>query len=376
MKNLEDGKFIFLMLYVDDMMIASANMQNIKTLKEELFKSFSMKDLGAAKRILGMKISRDRTKKTLKLSEEDYIKKVLKRFAMQNAKPISTPLAGHFKLTKDMCPKTQEEIAMSKVPYAAAVGSLMYAMVWTRPDIAHAMGVVSKFMENPGKEHWAVKWILRYLKGTTRNVLYFGGTDIFLEGYADADMAGDKDTQRSTTGYVFTIGVIVVSWASKLQKVVSLSTMEAKAVLTWLCTDIKPLVDAVTDFSHASRIPSFFVSFVFLPIVSNASESISSIIFSSRTQQINISLTYSQIYGAVTMNNTMSLGTLLAIIYAQKLEWNFSSEVLIICLVTLIMGVLGLSKRVLQVWVSSLALLLYPLSIAIVFILDYIVGWK
>ncbi|MCO5594631.1 hypothetical protein L7F22_048664 [Adiantum nelumboides] len=138
----------------------------------------------------------------------------------------------------------------------------------------------------------------------------------------------------------------------------------------------EPLVDAVTDFSRASRIPSFFVSFVFLPIASNASESISSIIFSSRKQQINISLTYSQIYGAVTMNNTMSLGTLLAIIYARKLEWNFSSEVLIICLVTLVMGVLGLSKRVLQVWVSSLALLLYPLSIAIVSVLDYIVGWK
>ncbi|RXY01895.1 hypothetical protein DD576_30270, partial [Klebsiella pneumoniae] len=85
-KNLGDGKFIILMLYVDDMLIASANMQDIKDLKEELSKSFSMKDLGAAKRILGMKISRDRTKKTIKLSQADYIKKVLERFAMQNAK--------------------------------------------------------------------------------------------------------------------------------------------------------------------------------------------------------------------------------------------------------------------------------------------------
>ena len=118
-----------------------------------------------------MKISRDTLKKTLTLSQEDYIKKVLERFerfAMQNAKPVSTPLASHFKLTKDMCPKTQEEITyMSKVPYASAVGSLMYAMVWPRPDIAHAVGFVSRFMENPGEEHWqAVKWILRYLKGS------------------------------------------------------------------------------------------------------------------------------------------------------------------------------------------------------------------
>ena len=110
---------------------------------------------------------------------------------------------------------------MSKVPYASAVGSLMYAMVWTRPDIAHAVGVVSRFMENPGNEHWqAVKWILRYLRGTSTHALCFGGTDICLQGYADADMAGDKDTRRSTTGYVFTIGGTAVSWASKLQKIV------------------------------------------------------------------------------------------------------------------------------------------------------------
>jgi hypothetical protein len=79
---------------------------------------------------------------------------VLKRFRMQNAKPVSTPLASHFKLTKEMCPKTQEEIEyMSRVPYSSAVGNLMYAMVCTRPNIAHVVGVVSRYMNNPGKEH-------------------------------------------------------------------------------------------------------------------------------------------------------------------------------------------------------------------------------
>ena len=120
---------------------------------------------------------------------------------------------------------------MSKVPYASAVGSLMYAMVWTRPDIAHAVGVVSRFMENPGKEHWqAVKWILRYLRGTSSHTLCFKGTDASLQGYVDSDMAGDKDTRRSTTGYVFTIGGTAISWASKLQKIVALSTTEAEYV--------------------------------------------------------------------------------------------------------------------------------------------------
>ena len=111
-----------------------------------------MKDLGAAKQILGMRITRDRKNRKLTLSQNEYIQKVLKRFNMHNAKPVSTPFASHFKLSKEMCPKTQEDMDyMSKVPYASAVGSLMYAMVCTRPDIAHAVGVVSRYMKNPGK---------------------------------------------------------------------------------------------------------------------------------------------------------------------------------------------------------------------------------
>ena len=98
---------------------------------------------------------------------------MLKRFNMQNSKLVSTPFASHFKLSKEMCPKTQEEMEyMSKFPYASTVGSLMYAMVYIRPNIAHAVGVVSRYMNNPGKEHWmVVKWILRYLRGTTNQAL-------------------------------------------------------------------------------------------------------------------------------------------------------------------------------------------------------------
>ena len=160
------------------------------------------------------------------------MEKVLQRFNMQDAKPVSTPLATHFKLSKEMCPKTQEDIEyMSKVPYQSAVGSLMYAMVCTRPDIAHAVGVVNRYMSNPGKRHWlAVKWILRYLRGTTSQALCFGGSNTTLQGYADSDMAGDRDSSRSTTGYVFTVGGTAVSWISRLQRVVALSSAEAEYV--------------------------------------------------------------------------------------------------------------------------------------------------
>ena len=102
-------------------------MDHIKGLKCQLAHAFSMKDLGAAKKILGMKICRDREKRTLMLSQADYVEKVLQHFSMENAKAFSTPLPSHLKLTKEMCSKTQqEEDKMSKVPYALAVGSLMY----------------------------------------------------------------------------------------------------------------------------------------------------------------------------------------------------------------------------------------------------------
>jgi hypothetical protein len=107
------------------------------------------------------------------LSQGEYIEKVLERFRMQNAKPVSTPLSIHLKLTKEMCPKTQEEIKyMSRVPYSSTIGTLMYAMVCTRPYISHTVGVVSRYMNNPGKENWeTVKWILKYLRGTATYAL-------------------------------------------------------------------------------------------------------------------------------------------------------------------------------------------------------------
>eukprot|EP00253_Pinus_taeda_P027794 PITA_27794 len=171
LKKRNDGSYIILLLYVDDMLVAGSNMQEINVLKRKLANSFAMKELGAAKQILGMRITRDRKNRKLTLSQNE------------------------------------------------------------RPDIAHAVGVVSRYMNNPGKEHWmAAKWILRYLKGTTDQALCFGGSNISLQGYVDADMAGDRDNRRSTTGYVFTVGGTVVSWVSKIQSVVALSTTEAEYV--------------------------------------------------------------------------------------------------------------------------------------------------
>ena len=179
-----------------------------------------------------MQITRDRKSKKLWLSQEKYIEKVLQRFHIDKAKVVSTPLATHFKLsTRLVSSSDNEKEDMQRVPYASAVGSLMYAMVCTRPDIAHAVGTVSRFLSNPGKEHWnAVKWIMRYLRGTSSLKLCFGIGEPVLCGYTDSDMAGDIDTRKFTSGYLITFAGGAVAWQSRLQKCVALSTTEAEFI--------------------------------------------------------------------------------------------------------------------------------------------------
>ncbi|GKD70219.1 retrovirus-related pol polyprotein from transposon TNT 1-94 [Tanacetum coccineum] len=175
---------------------------------------FEMKDLGPANKILGMQIHRDRVSRKIWLSQKSYVKKILQRFNMQDCKPISTPFPTDVKLSSKMSPSSEKErMEMSRVPYASAVG------------------VVSRYMAEPGREHWeAVKRILRYIKGTSDVALCFGDSDLIVTGYVDSDYAGDLDGSKSTTGYVFTLSGGTVSWVSKLQSVVAMSTTEAEYV--------------------------------------------------------------------------------------------------------------------------------------------------
>ena len=225
-----DGSLIVLILYVDDMLIAGKSVADVNALKHRLHETFAMKDLGDASHILGMRITRDRSRKLLFLSQKEYIDRVLERFHMEGGKAISTPLPPYAKLSHDDCPQMDVETAeMSRIPYATAVGSLMYAMVATRPNLAHAIGVVSRYMSNPGKQHWdAVRGILRYLRGTSELSLCYGEQDMSVRGYVDSDYAGSVDSRKSTSGYVFTLAGGLVSWASRIQPCVSLSTTEGE----------------------------------------------------------------------------------------------------------------------------------------------------
>ena len=181
-----------------------------------------------------MEITSDRKNRRLWLSQERYVKRILEIFNMKEAKPVNTPLGSHFKLNKRSCPSTKEENKkMAAIPYLSTVGSLMYAMVCTKPDIAYVIGVVSRFLENPNKEHWeAIKWIFKYLRGTSKLCLSFGKGKTFLKGYTNANMDGDLDGRKSTSSYLFTFVGGVISWQSKLQKCVALSTTEAEYIAT------------------------------------------------------------------------------------------------------------------------------------------------
>src|SRR3954471_24625069 len=138
------NSFVILLLYVDDILIASNNVEDVMRVKTELNKEFDMKDLGAASRNLGIDIRRDRKKSKLCLSQEPYLRKILEKFGMSNSKPVMTPTNPQFKLSIDQCPNTNVERAyMNRIPYANIVGSLMYAMVCTRPDIAYEVSLVS-----------------------------------------------------------------------------------------------------------------------------------------------------------------------------------------------------------------------------------------
>lgn len=137
-----------------------------------------------------------------------------------------------------------------------------------------------------------------------------------------------------------------------------------------------PLVDAVDNFSLATNIPSFFISFIAMPLATNSSEAVSAVIFASRKRQRTSSLTFSEIYGGATMNNTLCLAVFLALVYLRHLTWDFSAEVLIILVVCIVMGLFTSFRTTFPLWTCSIAYLLYPFSLVIVYVLDFVFGWS
>uniref|UniRef100_A0A1X7SEB0 Reverse transcriptase Ty1/copia-type domain-containing protein n=1 Tax=Amphimedon queenslandica TaxID=400682 RepID=A0A1X7SEB0_AMPQE len=197
-------------------------------IKRSLEARFKMKDLGRLHHCLGITVEYDNSGSCLWLHQKPYILSMLEKFGLSQAKTVSTPANFSSKLRKN----DDQAKSIDPTLYQSMVGSLLYAAMATRPDIAQAVGAVSKFCSNPSETHLtAVKRIFRYLKDTVNLGLKFQKTEgNVLVGYSDADWAGDLDDRHSTSGNLFLLAGGAISWLSKKQPTVSLSTAEAEYV--------------------------------------------------------------------------------------------------------------------------------------------------
>ncbi|GJU78808.1 zinc finger, CCHC-type containing protein [Tanacetum coccineum] len=215
----ESGKEVIICLYVDDMLIFGTDQVQVDLTKEFLSSRFSMKDMWEAYVILGIRIKHESNR--IAISQSYYIENVLKKFNYFNCTPVSTPMDTSEKLM----PNNGQVV--SQLEYSRVIGCLMYAMTCTRPDIAFAVGKLSRYTSNPGTQHWqAIQRVLKYLKKTMDYKLMYSGYPLVLEGYTDASWINNTEDNSSTSGWVFLLGGGVISWASKKQTCITGLTME------------------------------------------------------------------------------------------------------------------------------------------------------
>ncbi|RVW24916.1 Retrovirus-related Pol polyprotein from transposon RE1 [Vitis vinifera] len=218
----QQGKVIALIVYVDDMVITGDDIEEISRLQGQLASEFEMKNLGGLKYFLGIEVAR--STQGIFLSQRKYVLDLLSEVGLLECKPVDTPIVQNHKL--GIYPNQKPT---DKGRYQRLVGKLIY-LYHTRPDIAYAVSVVSQFMHCPSEEHMeAVIRILRYLKSSPGKGLMFSKNDhVRVDGYTDADWAGNISDRKSTSGYFTFVGGNLVTWRSKKQRVVALSSAEAE----------------------------------------------------------------------------------------------------------------------------------------------------
>jgi hypothetical protein len=210
-------------LYVDDMLIFGINMKGVCETKKYLTSIFKMKDLNEVDIILGIKVKKHIGGYTL--CQSHYIEKVLLKFKHLEIKEANTPFDSSVKLNEN----SGREI--TQLEYASAIGSMMYAMYCTRPNIAFTVCRLSRFTSYLSIDHWkAIDRVLKYLKRTIDLGLFYSKFPVVLAGYLDASWITSTSDNKSTSGYVFTLGGGVISWASKKQTCISHSTMESEFI--------------------------------------------------------------------------------------------------------------------------------------------------
>lgn len=217
----------YILLYVDDLLIVSGNMKLIKTIKLMLLKEFEMTDLNEANNFLGINIVRNNTNK-ITMDQTNYFRKMLQKFGMSDCKGISTPIEVGLHLENNDVNNTN-----NKIPYRELIGCITYATLTTRPDLCAATNFFSRFQSCYDDTHFQhAKRMLRYIQDTKHLKMVYEKHDNAetLVGYADADFAGDKNDRKSTSGFVFKVYGNTISWSSKKQPTVSLSSTEAEYI--------------------------------------------------------------------------------------------------------------------------------------------------
>ena len=217
--------------HVDDCTVTGSSPELIHSFKAEIGSRYKITDLGPISWLFGMKVAHDQAACTMSLSQQTYIEAILTKYNLANCKPASVPMDPGLKLSCEQSPQSAKEIGrMKSVPYQAAVRSLMHLVVGTHPDIAFAVSTVVQFNNAPGEPHWeAIKHIYRYLSCTKSLTLTFGGVGKGLKEYTDADGAS-QEHRPTISGYVYLLDGGTVSWASRKQELVTLSTAEAEYV--------------------------------------------------------------------------------------------------------------------------------------------------
>jgi Reverse transcriptase (RNA-dependent DNA polymerase) len=224
----QNGVLSIIILYVDDITMTGNSLDVIDRDKEALKQCYQMTDLGEISWILGIHVTRDREAGWIALSQQKYIEEILERFGKSDVRPITTPAVANEHLVKLDSPEVNTK------SYQGALGALMYLMLGTRPDLAYAVGTLSRYAANPGHDHQrALERVFRYLRGTCDYELtYRRGTDsgLTLYGFTDADWASDVNDRRSTSGYAFFLAGGAISWSSKKQTSITLSSTEAEYI--------------------------------------------------------------------------------------------------------------------------------------------------
>jgi uncharacterized OsmC-like protein len=230
----KDKDILIVSVYVDDLIVTGNNEAQIDEFKQSMMKQFAMTDLGKMKYFLGVEVNQ--TEDGIFIHQSKYATEILNKFGMSNCNSVNNPIVPGCKLVKDENGKAGDAKS-----YKQIVGSLMYLLA-TRPDLAFSVCLTARFMDRPTEIHFAaVKRILRYLKGTVGfGILYkssrkASSEETKLNGWTDSDYAGDLDDRKSTSGYVFMLGNAVVSWSSKKEPIVTLSTTEAEFVAAAAC---------------------------------------------------------------------------------------------------------------------------------------------